>query len=75
MEHLLDKAEQLMVTAWTKVEHLFRAIKCQFGFNKAHCKASAKNTAQLMTPFAPSNLWMACLILVMSDVAQGATGT
>jgi IS5 family transposase len=42
-----------------KVEHPFRVIKCQFGFTKVRYKGLAKNTAQLMTLFALSNVWMA----------------
>ena len=34
-------------------------IKCQFGFTKVRYKGLAKNTAQLITLFALSNLWMA----------------
>jgi transposase, IS5 family len=55
---LLDKAEQLKASVRAKVEHPFRVIKCQFGFTKVRYKGLAKNTAQLMTLFALSNLWM-----------------
>ena len=56
---LLDKAEQLKASVRAKVEHPFRVIKCQFGFTKVRDKGLAKNTAQLMTLFALSNVWMA----------------
>ena len=56
---LRDKAEHLKVSVREKLEHPFRAIKCQFGFTKVCYKGLAKNTAQLMTLFALSNLWMA----------------
>ena len=56
---LLDKAEQMKASVRAKVEHPFRVIKCQFGFTKVRYKGLAKNTAQLMTLFALSNLWMA----------------
>ena len=56
---LLDKAEQLKASVRAKVEHSFRVIKCQFGFTKVRYKGLAKNTAQLITLFALSNLWMA----------------
>lgn len=56
---LLDKAEQLKASIRAKVEHPFRVIKCQFGFTKVRYKGLAKNTAQLMTLFALSNVWMA----------------
>ena len=66
---LLDKAEQLKASARAKVEHPFRVIKCQFGFTKVRYKGLAKNTAQLMTLFALSNLWMA-----RRRILQGALG-
>ena len=56
--NLLDKAEQLKASVRAKVEHPFRVIKCQFGFTKVRYKGLAKNTAQLVTLFALSNLWM-----------------
>lgn len=42
-----------------KVEHPFRVIKRQFGYTKVRFRGLAKNTAQLLTLFALSNLWMA----------------
>ena len=66
---LLDKAEQLKASVRDKVEHPFRAIKCQFGFTKVRYKGLAKNTAQLLTLFALSNLWMA-----RRRILQGALG-
>ena len=42
-----------------KVEHPFRVIKRQFGSNKVRYRGPAKNTAQIVTLFALSNLWMA----------------
>ena len=56
---LVDTAEQLKASVRAKVEHPFRVIKCQFGFTKVRYKGLAKNTAQLVTLFALSNLWMA----------------
>ncbi len=56
---LLDKAEQIKASVRAKVEYPFRVIKCQFGFTKVRYKGLAKNTAQLVTLFALSNLWMA----------------
>ena len=56
---LLDKAEQLKASVRAKVEPPFRVIKCQFGFTKVRYRGLAKNTAQLVTLFALSNLWMA----------------
>ena len=56
---LLDKIEQLKASVRAKVEHPFRVIKGQFGFTKVRYRGLAKNTAQLVTLFALSNLWMA----------------
>ena len=42
-----------------KVEHPFRVLKRQFGFTKVRYRGLAKNTAQIITLFALSNLWMA----------------
>lgn len=57
--NLLDKAEQMKASVRAKVAHPFRVIKCQFGFTKVRYKGLTKNTAQLVTLFALSNLWMA----------------
>jgi IS5 family transposase len=56
---LLEQAEKLKASVRAKVEHPFRVVKCQFGFTKVRYKGLAKNTAQLVTLFALSNLWMA----------------
>jgi IS5 family transposase len=56
---LLDKIEHLKARVRAKVEHPFRVIKLQFGFTKVRYRGIAKNTAQLTTLFALSNLWMA----------------
>ncbi|KPY32357.1 IS5/IS1182 family transposase [Pseudomonas syringae] len=42
-----------------KVEHTFRVIMRQFGYVKVRFRGLLKNTAQLTTLFALSNLWMA----------------
>ncbi|MDT4852931.1 hypothetical protein FQZ97_871840 [compost metagenome] len=42
-----------------KVAHPFRVIKRQFGYTKVRLQGLTKNTAQLVTLFALSNLWMA----------------
>ncbi|WP_258078441.1 transposase, partial [Xanthomonas arboricola] len=41
-----------------KVEHPFRVIKRQFGYTKVRYRGLAKNTAQVLTSFTLSNLWM-----------------
>ena len=42
-----------------KVEHPFRIIKQQFGFNKVRYKGISKNDNKLQTMFASANLWLA----------------
>ena len=42
-----------------KVEHPFRVLKRQFGYAKVRYRGLAKNTAQVLTLFALTNLWMA----------------
>ena len=56
---LIEQFEKIKAGIRAKVEHPFRVIKCQFGFVKVRYKGLAKNTAQLVTLFALSNLWMA----------------
>ncbi len=55
---LTDKAEKLKAGIRAKVEHPFRVIKRQFGFVKVRYRGLKKNTAQLFTLFALSNIWM-----------------
>ncbi|SCK54620.1 transposase, IS5 family [Variovorax sp. HW608] len=59
MGAVLDRIEHLKASVRAKVEHPFRVIKRQFGHVKVRYKGLAKNTAQLHTLFALSNLWMA----------------
>lgn len=56
---LVEQIEKIKAGIRAKVEHPFRVIKCQFGFVKVRYRGLAKNTAQLVTLFALSNLWMA----------------
>jgi len=56
--------EALSLEKWkasvrAKVEHPFRVLKRQFGYTKVRYRGLAKNTAQVVTLFALSNLWMA----------------
>jgi IS5 family transposase len=55
---LIDKAEKLKAGIRAKVEHPFRVIKRQFGYVKVRYRGLKKNTAQQITLFALSNLWM-----------------
>jgi transposase, IS5 family len=56
---LVDEIKRTKVQIRVKVEHHFRLIKRQFGHVKVRYRGLAKNTAQLHTLFALSNLWMA----------------
>ena len=56
---LIDQAERIKASIRAKVEHPFRVIKRQFGYVKVRYRGLAKNTAQIVTLFALSNLWMA----------------
>lgn len=53
------KIEYCKAQTRAKVEHHFRVIKRQFGYMKVRFRGLMKNTAQLTTLFALSNLWMA----------------
>jgi IS5 family transposase len=57
-EAIAEQLEKLKASVRAKVEHPFRVIKRQFGFVKVRYRGLVKNTAQLMTLFALSNLWM-----------------
>ena len=58
LDDLTDQLERLKASIRAKVEHPFRVIKHQFGHVKVRYQGLAKNTAQLHTLFALSNLWM-----------------
>jgi IS5 family transposase len=55
---LIEQVEKIKAGIRAKVEHPFRVIKRQFGHTKVRYRGLAKNTAQLHTLFALSNLWM-----------------
>ena len=50
--------EHFKASVRAKVEHPFRVIKRQFGYTKVRYRGLAKNTAQVLTLFALSNLWL-----------------
>ena len=56
---LTEQAEKLKASVRAKVEHPFRVIKRQFGHCKVRYRGLKKNTAQLITQFALSNIWTA----------------
>jgi IS5 family transposase len=55
---VLDELERTKARIRAKVEHPFRVIKRQFGHVKVRYRGLMKNTQQLFTLFALSNLWM-----------------
>jgi IS5 family transposase len=64
---LIEQVEQIKASIRAKVEHPFRVIKRQFGHVKVRYRGLKKNTAQLATLFALSNLWMARKVLLVLD--------
>jgi len=58
MGAILEQLEKAKARIRAKVEHPFRVIKRQFGYVKVKYRGLAKNTANLVTLFALSNLWM-----------------
>lgn len=68
-KRLVQVAEKAKASVRARVEHPFRVIKRQFGYVKVRFRGLAKNTAQVLTLFALSNLWMARKQLM------GSTGT
>jgi len=59
IDALIDDLEHVKARIRAKVEHPFRVIKRQFGYLKTRYRGLAKNTAQITTLLALSNLWMA----------------
>ena len=55
---LLEAAEKLKAGVRAKAEHPRQVIKRQFGYVKVRYRGLKKNTQQLITLFALSNLWM-----------------
>jgi len=64
---MLEQVEKIKASIRAKVEHPFRVIKRQFGHTKVRYRGLAKNTAQLKTLFALSNVWMARKKLIALD--------
>jgi IS5 family transposase len=60
----LEQGEKLKAGVRTKVDHPFRVIKRRFGHSKVSYRGLAKDTEQLMTLIALSNIWMARKVLL-----------
>ena len=67
VDALVDEIERLKASVRAKVEHPFRVVKRQFGYVKVRYRGLKKNTAQLVTLFALSNLWMVRRALKVLD--------
>jgi IS5 family transposase len=57
-DYAAEQLEKLKASVRAKVEHPFRVLKRQFGYMKVRYRGLVKNTAQIVTLFALSNLWM-----------------
>jgi IS5 family transposase len=53
------KRNQKHASLRAKVEHVFRIVKCQFGYRKTRYKGLAKNAAQVFSLMALANLYQA----------------
>ncbi len=58
IDALVHQMEKIKASIRAKVEHPFRVIKRQFGYTMVRYQGLKKNTLQLKTLFALSNLWM-----------------
>jgi IS5 family transposase len=68
---LTEQVEKIKASIRAKVEHPFRVNKQQFAHVKVHYRGLVKNTAQLKTLLALSNLWMARQkLLLLNGVAR-----
>ena len=59
LREAVQELETLKARIRAKVEHPFRVVKRQFGYLKVRFRGLAKNTAQVLTLFALSNLFQA----------------
>lgn len=57
--HALERqANRLVASPRAKVEHVFRVLKCQFGYRKVRFRGLAKNLAQWKSLFGLANLYL-----------------
>ena len=59
LDALIDLLEKTKAGIRAKVEHPCRVLKRQCGYTKVRYRGLKKNTLQIKTLFALSNLWMA----------------
>jgi len=58
LSNIVDRLWHLNSSVRSKVEHQFRITKCQFGYRKTRYRGLIKNTAQIVTLYALSNVWL-----------------
>ena len=58
IEALTEQLEYVTASIRARVEHPFRVLKRQFRHVKVRYRSLVKNTAQLHTLFALTNLWL-----------------
>jgi IS5 family transposase len=66
LKDAVKHTEYMKAAVRAKVEHPFRVMKRQFGYQKVRFKGLLKNTAQVLTLFALANLWMVRRTLLAS---------
>ena len=66
LREITEQLEHAKASIRAAVEHPFRVVKRQFGYVKVRYKGLVKNTAQVKTLLALSNLWMARKHLLVS---------
>ena len=59
LKDAVKHTEHMKAAVRSKVEHAFRVVKRQFGYQKVRFKGLLKNTAQVPKLFALSKRWMA----------------
>jgi IS5 family transposase len=75
-DRLIDNIERAKASIRAKVEHPFRVLKRQFGYVKTRYRGLKKNTGQIVTLFALSNLWMARKkLMILQGSVRPQTGT
>lgn len=58
-DFVAERVEKMKASIRAKVKHPFRVLKRQFDYTQVRYRGLAKNTAQILTLLALSNLWMA----------------
>ena len=69
-QNKLKKFAKKLSSIRSKVEHVFRIIKCQFGFTKTRYRGLAKNDVQLKMLFALANLYKARKAIIWRSQEQ-----